>query len=293
MYGKVSVIVPCYNQSLYLEDALNSIFTQEYKNWECIIVDDGSNDETKEVSAKWCERDERFKYVWKENGGLSSARNTGLDFATGDFIQFLDADDFIFPEKLKIQIALLNGVALYDVSVCDYYPSNEFDLTKKYEHGRYLSPYVAADKIIDHLVIDWEVKFSIPCHCFLFRAFLFKDKKIRFDETLPNHEDWDCWMQVFSFTNLLIYSKDVFAIYRIREKAMCSNPELMHKGFLMALEKQLYLSKNDKLKQIISNRIKYQNINQSIAKKERLLITYLRIFKNKLLEIYKTRESGL
>ena len=92
---KVSIIVPCYNQAQYLSEALQSVLDQTYENWECIIVNDGSPDNTKEVAQEWVKKDSRFIYLYKENGGLSSARNAGIANANGEFILPLDADDRI------------------------------------------------------------------------------------------------------------------------------------------------------------------------------------------------------
>ncbi|HEU4496898.1 MAG TPA: glycosyltransferase family 2 protein, partial [Flavobacterium sp.] len=94
----MSIIVPCFNQSQYLGEALQSVSEQTYTDWECIIVNDGSPDDTEEVSKEWCEKDARFKYLYKENGGLSSARNAGIAVAGGEYILPLDADDKIAPE---------------------------------------------------------------------------------------------------------------------------------------------------------------------------------------------------
>lgn len=92
---RVSIIVPCYNQAQYLPEALQSVLDQTYENWECIIVNDGSPDNTKEVAQEWVKKDSRFIYLYKENGGLSSARNAGIAIAKGEFILPLDADDCI------------------------------------------------------------------------------------------------------------------------------------------------------------------------------------------------------
>lgn len=90
---KVSFIVPCYNQAQYLGVALQSVFDQTYSDWECIIVDDGSPDHTAAVAKQWIEKDSRFHYLYKENGGLSKARNAGITVAQGEYILPLDADD--------------------------------------------------------------------------------------------------------------------------------------------------------------------------------------------------------
>jgi hypothetical protein len=90
---KVSVVVPCYNQAQYLDESLASICNQTYTNWECVIVNDGSPDNTEEIAQKWEAKDPRFNYLSKENGGVSSARNLGIEKSTGEYILTLDADD--------------------------------------------------------------------------------------------------------------------------------------------------------------------------------------------------------
>lgn len=99
--GMVSVIVPCYNQAIYLPEALNSLLGQTYQCWEAIVVNDGSPDETEKVALEYTWKDSRIKYVFKENGGLSSARNKGIELAQGEFILPLDADDIIHPEYME------------------------------------------------------------------------------------------------------------------------------------------------------------------------------------------------
>lgn len=89
----VSIVVPCYNQAQYLDEALQSLYDQTHSNWECIIVNDGSIDHTAEIAHEWVAKDSRFFYIYKENGGVSSARNLGIESAKGEFILTLDADD--------------------------------------------------------------------------------------------------------------------------------------------------------------------------------------------------------
>ncbi|MFV5688938.1 glycosyltransferase family 2 protein [Flavobacterium sp. ZT3R25] len=100
----VSIIVPCYNQVQYLNEALQSVLEQTYIRWECIIVDDGSPDNTQAVAKQWVEKDSRFVYLKKENGGLSSARNYGIEHATGEFILPLDADDKIAANYVALAV---------------------------------------------------------------------------------------------------------------------------------------------------------------------------------------------
>lgn len=105
---KISVIVPCYNQAIYLPEALQSVMDQDYSEWECIIVNDGSPDNTEEVAKEWCEKDSRFRYFWKENGGVSAARNHGVSKAVGEYIIPLDGDDKLGSSYLKEVISVFN-----------------------------------------------------------------------------------------------------------------------------------------------------------------------------------------
>ena len=91
----ISVIVPVYNVEEYLDRCIESIVNQTYKNLEILLIDDGSTDNSYNICDKWAKKDNRIKVVHKENGGVSSARNVGLDVATGDYIGFVDSDDYI------------------------------------------------------------------------------------------------------------------------------------------------------------------------------------------------------
>ncbi|WP_367757379.1 glycosyltransferase family 2 protein [Flavobacterium sp. WC2430] len=104
MNSIVSIIVPCYNQVQYLDEALQSVFDQTYQNWECIIVNDGSPDNTEEIAKNWVLKDSRFHYFFKENGGVGSARNLGITHAVGEFVLPLDADDKIGSNYINFAI---------------------------------------------------------------------------------------------------------------------------------------------------------------------------------------------
>ena len=103
----ISVIVPSYNAESFLDETLESVLSQTYENWECIIVNDGSTDNTEEIAKKWCEKDTRFRYIYKKNGGLSSARNYGIKESKAEYIAFLDHDDVLTPDSLEIRINTL------------------------------------------------------------------------------------------------------------------------------------------------------------------------------------------
>ena len=104
---KVSVIIPAYNSSGFIEDALESVFKQTYRNYEVIVVDDGSTDKSAEIIGSFS--DKRIIYIYQENHGVSVARNKGILESKGEYIAFLDSDDLWLPEKLEKQVAILNN----------------------------------------------------------------------------------------------------------------------------------------------------------------------------------------
>jgi hypothetical protein len=101
---KISVIIPCYNQGLFLKEACDSLINQTFTDFEVIIVNDGSIDETEKIALSICNEDSRFRYYSKENGGLSSARNIGLKHASGNLYNFLILMINLIKINLKIQL---------------------------------------------------------------------------------------------------------------------------------------------------------------------------------------------
>ncbi|MDF5716934.1 MAG: glycosyltransferase family 2 protein, partial [Rhizonema sp. NSF051] len=103
----VSIIVNCYNQGCYLERSVKSVLAQTFTDLECLIVDDGSTDNSRQVSEYLMNLDSRVKYFYKENGGLPSSRNFGVKESQGEWIQCLDADDWIHGDKIRYQLSFL------------------------------------------------------------------------------------------------------------------------------------------------------------------------------------------
>lgn len=117
---EISIIVPVYNVKKYLEKSLNSIQNQSFKNWECIVVDDGSTDGSGEICENFGKRDSRFRVFHKENGGVSSARNYGLKEASGQYITFADPDDWVEENFLSTLYELITRTGA-DVAQCGFY----------------------------------------------------------------------------------------------------------------------------------------------------------------------------
>ena len=103
----ISIIVPCYNVEAFINKSLESIYAQTYGNWECILIDDGSKDRTKQEIDAWLKKDSRFKYFYQDNQGLSGARNTGLQKAGGEFVYFFDSDDLLDAITLENLLSLV------------------------------------------------------------------------------------------------------------------------------------------------------------------------------------------
>lgn len=120
MNDLVSIIVPIYNVEKYLDRCIITIVNQSYKNLEIILVDDGSPDNCSEICDSWAEKDNRIIVIHKENGGLSDARNTGINIANGDYLAFIDSDDYVHADYIKVLYELCKKYDS-DISVCSNY----------------------------------------------------------------------------------------------------------------------------------------------------------------------------
>lgn len=114
----VSVIVPTYNRREYVTQAVQSVLAQSYKDYELIIVDDGSTDRSQDSLQSYCQSDQRVKYFYRQHKGRSAARNYGLTVAEGRYITFLDSDDVYLPNKLEIQVEVLESRPDVDLVYC-------------------------------------------------------------------------------------------------------------------------------------------------------------------------------
>jgi glycosyltransferase involved in cell wall biosynthesis len=200
----VSVIVPCYNQAQYLSEALESVWIQTYANWECIIVDDGSPDNTADIASKFCAKDKRFKYLFKENDGLSSARNAGIKEASGDLILPLDADDCIHKDYLRLAVEAFTKNDALDLVYCkaNFYgeKTGEWDL----------GPYTY-DKLLESNLI--------------FCSALFKKQDFTkvngYNENLKiGFEDWDLWIRMLNPSSKILQLSETLFYYRIKKQSM-------------------------------------------------------------------------
>lgn len=137
----ISVIVPVYGVEKYLDRCVESVLNQTYKNFELLLVDDGSLDNCPRMCDEWAKKDERIKVFHKSNGGLSSARNYGLDRAKGDYIAFVDSDDFVHPDYLNLLYSAIMQ-ANADIAICDFKRfTQESEIKVEKEEIREISEY--------------------------------------------------------------------------------------------------------------------------------------------------------
>lgn len=286
--GLVSIIVPCYNYAHFLSETLDSILAQTYVHWECLIIDDGSTDHTREVAGVYAVKDARFKYIYQKNKGLPGARNTGLKYASGEYIQFLDADDILTKEKFSLQISLLNktpnSTNRLSLCYCDYYFGEPDNILQEHPAFQRNSPEFDHQNFGMELIKRWEIDLSIPIHCFLFESKIFKEHTIYFDVTLPNHEDWDCWMQIARLDLSISYVNQKLVAYRIHSKSMSRNETLMQQGFIKTMLKQrrAFRYGSTEYSQITK---RVMRINPSSVQQPSYLTVLFYKFKNKFLDI--------
>lgn len=117
MDKRISIIIPVYNVQNYLSQCIDSVVNQTYSNLQIILVDDGSTDSSGTICDEWEKKDSRIRVIHKENGGLSDARNIGMNIATGDYIAFVDSDDVIHPRMYEFLLAALMQTEA-DVAIC-------------------------------------------------------------------------------------------------------------------------------------------------------------------------------
>lgn len=227
----VSIIVPCYNQAQYLDEALQSVYDQTYQNWECIIVNDGSPDHTEEVAKRWLEKDLRFKYVYKENGGLSSARNLALENAKGDYIQFLDADDCIHDLKFEKSLEALKqgNTDLIITNYVSFIQDKKNIIPPRYK-------LLETNFNFESIVFKWDDEFVIPIHCALFSTKYFKN--FRFSIELKAKEDWIMWIKIFQSEPRISFINKPYALYRDHQNSMTKDLKKMQFNYIKSL---LYL----------------------------------------------------
>lgn len=197
---KISVIVPVYNVEKYLSTCLDSIIAQSYQNLEIIVVDDGAKDSSGAICDEYAKKDIRIVALHKQNGGLSDARNYGMQFMTGDYICFIDSDDYVHPDYIR---TLYKNLVLNDadISICNFNKINEGEKPHIDENTDEVHVYNTIDSLGQLLCGKYSIQFTIACGK-LFKRYIFDD--IRFPKG-KHYED--------SATDHLWYAKAKKTVY--------------------------------------------------------------------------------
>jgi glycosyltransferase involved in cell wall biosynthesis len=234
---------------------MESVSSQSYKNWECIVINDGSTDETEDVAREFCINDSRFIYLKTKNSGLSASRNTGIKMSRGKYIQLLDADDLIEPEKIKesLEIYQSDHISKTDAIV---YSSMRYFEDHAADHykilGRQNFPAHIELKISDTLTTQTELirirnlcVISAP----LYPRILF-DKIGTFDENLTSLEDWDfhlrCLAGKYKFHHY--YALNGLTLIRLHNSSMMRNQALLDLNYSKVLAKHNLASASGDIK---------------------------------------------
>jgi glycosyltransferase involved in cell wall biosynthesis len=220
-----SVIIPTYNHAQYLGDAISSALQQTYKHVEIIIVDDGSTDNTKEVVSKF---GDRVRYIWQENRGLSAARNTGIEAATGKMIGLLDADDLYEPGFLATLIPILNSNPMLDGVFCAARTIDTNNNLLPQHIGQAVRPEELRGKLLNGGFF--------PPLCMFVRKYCYEESGQLFDESLTALEDWDMWLR-FSQRYKILGIDEPLVRYRIVPGSMSRHPERMSSNRSAVIQK--------------------------------------------------------
>lgn len=230
---RLSVVITTYNHAQYLPQAIASVLQQRYASLELIIVDDGSTDNTREVVAPYLQAN----YVYQKNAGLSAARNTGIDHATGEYLVFLDADDWFLPGAFDASVAALEAhpqaAFVYGRHVKRNERSEEINSLEKQD--------IAQDHYRHLLVHNF-----IAMHAAVFyRRWVFD--RFRFDPSLPACEDYDLYLKI-TREHPVAFHPYCVAVYRKHSENMSGNIPLMISTGLTVMKRQVPLLRNEEEK---------------------------------------------
>jgi len=227
----VSVIIPAYNAVRYIKETLESVFSQTYKHYQIIVVNDGSPD-TPELDELLLPYMYRITYIKQENRGLAGARNTGLRAATGNLVAFLDADDIWMPEYLAEQTKFLSEHPEYDLVYCNA----RFFGDSVYDGMEYMKVCPSEGEATAVAII------SRRCHVFV-SATARREAMlaVAFDESLRSCEDFDCWLRFTSAGYRIGYHRKILVRYRKHGASLSASPVWMAENNIRVLNKSSVL----------------------------------------------------
>lgn len=230
-----SVIIPVYNVEPYLRECLESVLNQTFTNWEGICVNDGSTDRSAAILEEYAEKDRRFKVITQPNGGLSAARNTGLDAAKGDYVLFLDSDDWLKLNALEVIANALDGEDMLCFSGMRYYEETKsFNPADPLMEKAYNSGMSYYDDIA---LLHRDFAFV----CVVLRAYkrsFLVENGLRFKEGIF-HEDNLFTPMVCYYAGRVRQIKDCLYDYRVRSSSIMTVANTKRLGDLMEIANEL------------------------------------------------------
>jgi glycosyltransferase involved in cell wall biosynthesis len=211
---KISVIVPLYNVEKYLRECLDSIVAQTFRDFEVIMINDGSTDGSEQIAQEYVEKNPNFKLINQQNKGQSAARNLGLNHASGKYIYFLDSDDYIDQTLLEKTYEKAEKYQLELLNVCSYtfetgYSEKKLDSYRGVYEGVYTGPQLFGK------MITYGDSRLISCCWILIRRKLIEDNKLRFVEGII-HEDYLFQWQLMAFCKRVMIMNEPLYYRRIR-----------------------------------------------------------------------------
>lgn len=212
---KVSIIVPVYKAEKYLNRCIDSILAQTYKTWELLLIDDGSPDRSGDICDEYAKRDNRIKVFHKENGGVSSARNIGLDNIEGDFVTFVDSDDWLLENTLTLCSSYFDKYEIVRFSMV-YIESLVGDNNRKL-----VLPFSKSKNAIMQRILERNSLLGVWGG--VYKADLFNNPSIRFNSNLVMAEDWLVLCLLVNRCQSIIDLSDVCYCYNILNESSCSN----------------------------------------------------------------------
>jgi len=250
----VSVIIPVYNVEKYLDKCVESVINQTYKNLEIILVDDGSPDACPQMCDNWVKKDKRIKVIHKQNGGQGSARNMALDVCKGDYICFVDSDDFVEPDYVQeLLSACLNNNA--DIAICKIRNINESTYTQKDETPFSSSISVSGNNIVYDAYTNQSLYSHSPCNK-LYKKFIFEN--LRFPE-IKMCEDSAIYLQTFHA------AKKIVAVPNTLYNYIIHSGSTMHRAMTLERIESILKNYDYNINFVIKNNLKSLIYPQVVA----------------------------
>ncbi|MDO4378752.1 MAG: glycosyltransferase family 2 protein [Erysipelotrichia bacterium] len=254
---KISVIIPVYKVEEYLDRCIESVVGQTYKNLEIILIDDGSPDNCPKMCDDWAKKDNRIRVIHKENEGVSSARNYGIDIATGEYISFVDSDDIIHPKYYEI---MLNNIGDADMVYCEYEKFTDEISFDNINEDNFEFEVNQNEKVFSNFSFSFFVVWNKVIKTELL-------KNIRFSTEFKNAEDTLFAFELLEKCSKVVYIKTQLYGYFIRTTGAVGSIDLEGEIQVLSVWKKIY-------NYVVLN--KYTGIEKQV--KHILTYSYIKVF---------------